>query len=57
MKSKTSTTTSIKGTAVVRCNCHSDYQDSKYGKKNRVHNQCGKGDNFRCTVCGSMAKL
>jgi hypothetical protein len=46
-----------KATQEVRpCHCASSYQDSKYGKGNRVHNlsQGGKKRNIKCTVCGSL---
>jgi len=38
------------------CACASSYQDKKYGKQQRVHNECikdGKSISFRCTVCGT----
>lgn len=37
-------------TKVIRCGCSSDYQDKKYGMKNRLHNQARDG--WTCTVCG-----
>ena len=45
---------------VVKCNCKSEYQDSMYGKGNRVHNVMNNGrptgtnptPSARCTVCG-----
>ncbi len=42
-------------TKIISCNCEHEYQDSKYGKKMRVHN-CGEGKDktvVRCTVCGN----
>lgn len=38
-------------TKIMKCNCKNDFQDKKYGKKNRLFNRTIKG--FRCTVCGS----
>ena len=40
---------------ITACTCKHDYQDSKYGKQQRVHNPFKKGDSFghRCTVCGT----
>ena len=41
-------------TKIMKCTCESKFQDSRYGKGNRVHNQTqnrsGRG-NWRCTVC------
>lgn len=37
-------------TVIATCSCASPYQDSKYGKGQRVFNE-GKKDNA-CTVCG-----
>jgi aspartate carbamoyltransferase regulatory subunit len=41
---------------ILRCDnpkCVNAYQDTKYGKGKRVHNQSGKEPNvYRCTVCG-----
>ena len=41
---------------INKCNCHSPYQDKRYGKGMRVFNQKGKGSKVggvaRCTVCG-----
>lgn len=37
--------------AIKRCVCEHEYQDKKYGKKNRVCNKTAK-DKWRCTVCG-----
>ena len=38
---------------IRQCSCTSEYQDRKYGKGNRVHNDLGpkKKDLCRCTVC------
>ena len=42
-------------TKIVKCACKNDYQDSKYGKGNRVANKTtsskGTTPTFRCTVC------
>ncbi|QCG76296.1 hypothetical protein Cassandra_0226 [Pseudomonas phage Cassandra] len=35
---------------IKSCKCAHDFQDSVYGKGNRVHNVFTKG--YRCTVCG-----
>ena len=40
-----------KRTKVMICACNNEYQDSTYGKHNRVHNQTKNG--WRCTVCGN----
>lgn len=46
---------------IMFCSCDHEFQDSKYGKKKRVHNRTGGfGKNarstqgWRCTVCGSV---
>ena len=39
-------------TKIKECNCAHDYQDSKHGKGQRVHNLGIKSDEWRCTVCG-----
>lgn len=38
-------------TEVKSCKCDHDYQDRKYGNKQRLHNKTTKG--FRCTVCSN----
>lgn len=42
-------------TKIAECNCDSQFQDSRYGKKKRVMNHApNKGSNknrYRCTVC------
>ncbi len=43
---------------ILKCTCTNIYQDKRYGKGNRVHNPCGKGqggktDQYRCVVCCS----
>lgn len=44
-------------TFIKECTCKSEFQDQRYGKGMRVHNE-GKGgvgfDDFRCTVCGKV---
>jgi len=39
--------------AILRCTCAHLYQDSRYGKQMRVHNE-GQNDKVSCTVCGKM---
>jgi hypothetical protein len=39
------------------CSCSNEYQDQKYGKGRRLHNQSfhsktNKPKGWRCTVCG-----
>lgn len=45
---------------ILKCNCNHEYQDEKYGKKNRVHNKLSesRSDNmkYKCTVCGKSKK-
>lgn len=39
---------------ILKYTCHHEYQDRKYGHKNRVHNPCVGANNtvdWRCTVC------
>ncbi len=38
--------------AIKRCDCKNEYQDRRYGKKNRVHNERSNKQGYRCTVCG-----
>lgn len=42
------------GTIIKPCTCNHEYQDKKYGEKQRVHNLCKKGAQSRCTVCKTM---
>jgi hypothetical protein len=43
----------IKNCDIKKCDCTHEYQDSVYGKNNRVFNVFGKNnDKVRCTVCG-----
>lgn len=48
---------------ILKCTCTShrggiklaaQYQDNKYGKQMRVHNQSGNEYKARCTVCGDV---
>ena len=38
----------------LKCTCDSLYQDKKYGKKVRIHNEAKDGNDtaWTCTVCG-----
>ena len=42
-------------TKIIKCRCKSEFQDERYGKGKRVHNQTTKnnGRTYRCTVCGN----
>lgn len=42
---------------ISKCDCKHDYQDSVYGKNNRVHNQSGKVTEIHCTVCGKTNRM
>jgi len=42
----------VSGTAVKRCNCKHEFQDSRYGTGLRVHNVKKDGAKATCTVCG-----
>lgn len=44
------------GSVVKSCTCHHEYQDMKYGSKQRVHNIGKQGDTFKCTVCATIKK-
>ena len=51
------TVKAIQGCVIGPCRCVSPYQDSKYGKGNRVHNMLGPrrkdtSTTMRCSVCG-----
>lgn len=40
---------------IKKCDCKHDYQNKRYGKGNRIHNEITKKENvnnWRCTVCG-----
>lgn len=44
---------------IAPCKCVSEQQDKLYGKRMRVWNPIGKGnqsEEFRCTVCGAEMK-
>lgn len=44
-------------TKVMKCtgkNCQSNYQDTIYGKGNRLFNPTDDG--YRCTICGNEVK-
>jgi hypothetical protein len=41
----------IKSTKILPCTCEHVYQDSKYGKYNRIFNP-RKDNKYACTVCG-----
>lgn len=50
------------GCVVVRCknpNCHSEFQDKRYGAGVRVHNRIGKASvpSARCTVCLTVKEV
>lgn len=37
---------------ILKCSCQHEFQDSLYGKGNRLCNPCKKQEHlFRCTVC------
>lgn len=49
------TTGENKMTKIKKCVCSHEWQDRKYGDKNRVANQTtgsGGSPGWRCTVCG-----
>jgi len=37
---------------LIKCECQHQYQDEKYGKAVRVHNESKDGKKNTCTVCG-----
>ena len=41
---------------IAKCTCENEYQDKKYGKGNRIHNQTGKLTEIRCSVCEKINK-
>ena len=41
---------------IAKCDCKHEFQDSTYGKNNRIHNQKGKVMEVCCTVCGKTNK-
>jgi hypothetical protein len=52
---------------ILKCNgngikkCDSEYQDYRYGKEQRVHNQIEttgtQPKKYRCTVCGNVREV
>ena len=42
------------GTELIRCTCSHPFQDSVYGKSNRVANTMRSGQ-LKCTVCGTIS--
>ena len=42
---------------IIGCDCVSDYQDKKYGKGNRVHNECSGGKNPGDSHQGNVEKI
>jgi len=49
---RTSNTKKVQnGTRIMRCECHSTYQDEEYGEHKRVYNGA-LGDSWVCSVCG-----
>jgi len=38
---------------IIKCRCNHEFQDKRYGKGNRIHNQTTKSNGriYRCTVC------
>lgn len=40
-------------TRIIKCTCEHEYQDKRYGKKKRVHNEAKDGNDvaWTCTVC------
>jgi hypothetical protein len=38
-------------TIIIPCTCQHEWQDKKYGKGMRVHNETKKHGIYRCTVC------
>ena len=49
--------------AIKTCTCKHEYQDKKYGKGKRVHNEVGSNvghvgnvKGYRCTVCGNVKR-
>jgi len=41
-------------TVVKMCTCEHEYQDKRYGRQRRLHNESNIG--HRCTVCGINKK-
>lgn len=38
------------------CTCKHPFQDKRYGKGKRVHNDGGNKGDARCTVCGDTKR-
>lgn len=36
---------------IVKCICSHEYQNARYGNKNRVCNQMKDPNEYRCTIC------
>jgi len=45
-------------TKILTCKCKSEYQDKRYGKNRRVHNQGGtiQTPTWKCTVCSDKKR-
>ena len=43
-------------TEIKKCKCKHEYQDKRYGKGMRLHNETVKDKGWRCTVCGNVKK-
>jgi hypothetical protein len=41
-------------TTIMQCKCDNDFQDERYGDRQRVFVYTLKSDNYRCTVCGNL---
>jgi len=45
-------------TQIKSCDCNrgpaAEFQDVKYGKGKRVHNEAKKSGGWRCTCCGTL---
>jgi len=40
-----------------KCTCKHKYQDKKYGKKMRIHNECNQQNGvWRCTICKDVKR-
>ena len=50
----------MSNTKIMNCVCDHEFQDKRYGKKKRVHNETGKDGAgsgvWRCTVCGRVGR-
>lgn len=42
---------------VSNCTCNSEFQDKQYGKGRRLFNLSEKGNEAKCTVCGSKKRV